>query len=104
LGVAHASFVLQTAGELLWQMSGGKPCWSRLDVNAYASMLKDNPFNPKEMVKTSLQLLTMFYDWLGETKQIRRGKATRKMRQLLRHCMPANEGSGSPAVAAHALN
>jgi len=98
--ISHVSFVLQTAGELLWEQSGGKPCWSQLDVNAYVSMLKDNPCRRRGMPQRAVHVLTLFYNWLGETKQLHRPKALRKVRQLLKHCGPVGQGTGSAAAAA----
>jgi hypothetical protein len=102
--MANVSLVLQTAAEMLWGESGGKPSWSRLDVNKYMASL-DTHFTPAaEVCEMAVHVLTVFYSWLVETKQMRRGKALRKIRQLLRHCRTGEHRAITNAKGSQALN
>ncbi len=62
-GDALDSFFLQSAGDLLWSRSGGKPCWSRLDVEAYLTAHRETS---REQEALAAVTLIEFYAFLGD--------------------------------------
>jgi hypothetical protein len=98
-GVQLVSMALQMAGETLWKQCDGKPCWSQLRVDSYVPWMKQNTCGDRDVLKTMVQALTLFYIWLGDTERIRRDKAVRKARQLTRHCGMGEAAMNAPLFA-----
>jgi hypothetical protein len=103
------SFVLQTAADMVWVQTQGKPSWGKLDVDAYLQSLAVSPFPNPSVHETAVHVLAVFYCWLAETKRLRRRNAVRMVKDLLRRCRPVDDVTGAPrpgacAAPSHALN
>jgi hypothetical protein len=58
------SFFLQTAAELVWNDTEGKPCWSRLDVDRFVNLHGDSAGWEGDWHAHAAVTMLAFYHWL----------------------------------------
>ena len=61
LGIDTA--IIHIAAAVLWRTTGGKPCWSRLDVDAWLQQLSALP-NWEQLQENAVMTLLAFYCFL----------------------------------------
>ena len=76
------SFTVHTAADVIWDVTNGHPCWSRLDVHEYMRLHADSPLWSDMQQACVVATMVMFYNWLADTKRLRRGKAQRIVRRF----------------------
>lgn len=73
------SFFIQTAAELVWRSTGGKPCWSDLDVPEFLDIHSQS--GGEWQGNAALTLVT-FLRWMVDSGHLERALATAAIAQL----------------------
>ena len=76
------SFFIQTAAELIWTTTGGKPCWSDLDVDEYIEIHSQS--GGEWQGNAALTLVT-FLRWMVDCGHLERALATAAIARLDKH-------------------